>query len=370
MFFPPLELVEDVYPKQPMTGDGLATPWEAVWTANDIELLDPGRFDYQITGVQILPVLVPNPSSSDGSYTDAVLAGINVTNYQSWYFMVPGTNIWDTSIDYAANLTSGVLTVWFTGPSVYAVRVNTLSRPTPGGALEPLDYVFSQFVGDFFGEDGAPDKHGPKRRVEDIGQKDLTIVSSGDPNDNGFNTNTLNTLTKLGKSVDTASTIQQAIDKIKAKSNALGRPISVTLAGHGRPGSIKLGTQRINKAADSNMTPDAFGTALNGFVTSITNFSCNVANEGGGAAYMQNMANGANAPVSAWRVPVTAAANKRFLGFNLRHGYFNLGAKGKKGTEHPGSLVPALPSSAMPVLALLLVMAMAFVHRRATTLSP
>lgn len=335
MFFPPLELVADVYPSQPLSGDGITTPWEAVWTVADIAVVDPGRYDYAITGVQILPVLVPNPSTTEGEYTDSDLAAIDVTNYPSWYFMVAGIDVFDTSIDYAADLTAGVLTASFTGPSLYAVRVNSVSRPSPLAPLEARSHVFSEFVNDFFAEDGAPDPHGPKRKVSDVGQKDLNVVSTNDPNDNGAMVIARATLNKLGKPVATASTIQEAIDKIRAKSDELGRPISVTLFGHGRSGSVKIGTQRINKANDSVMTPADFGAAVRGKVASVTTFGCKTGEGAAGQAYLQNLANGANVQCSAWPVTLTCAGNKRIFGINVRDGYFNIDAKGKKASEDP-----------------------------------
>ena len=46
-----------------------------------------------LVGLQILPLLNPNPSTSDGSYTRAQLAGINLDNYHSYYAFQPNMDI-------------------------------------------------------------------------------------------------------------------------------------------------------------------------------------------------------------------------------------------------------------------------------------
>ena len=51
-----------------------------------------------LVGLQILPLLNPNPSTSDGSYTRAQLAGINLGNYHSYYAFQPNVDYFATSI--------------------------------------------------------------------------------------------------------------------------------------------------------------------------------------------------------------------------------------------------------------------------------
>ena len=62
MFFAPSSLIEDTYPIQDMTGDGITTPWQAVWVASDILAFDPGRVDITFVGIEVLPVSIENPS--------------------------------------------------------------------------------------------------------------------------------------------------------------------------------------------------------------------------------------------------------------------------------------------------------------------
>lgn len=113
MFFAPSSLIPGIYPNQPISGDGDTTPYTSVWTTADILALDPGRTDITIIGVEILPVLVPNPSpfSEEGEYTPADLAAINVANYLTYYAQTPGTDINDPDTDYVADLSNNELTI-------------------------------------------------------------------------------------------------------------------------------------------------------------------------------------------------------------------------------------------------------------------
>ena len=67
-----------------------------------------------------------------------------------------------------------------------------------------------------------------------------------------------------------ASTIALVIKEIKDYYDSHGKEkFEVLIIGHGRSGSIKIGTQRINNAADSNMTPADFQKAVDQYVSSI-----------------------------------------------------------------------------------------------------
>ena len=77
--------------------------------------------------------------------------------------------------------------------------------------------------------------------------------------------------------------------------------------GHGRSGSIKIGTQRINNAADSNMTPADFQKAVDQYVSSIHFGSCSTADGTAGAKFLKDIA--ASGPlVTAYNGPVTYSA--------------------------------------------------------------
>jgi hypothetical protein len=339
MFFPPSSMVTDVYPTQPMTGDGETTPWTAVWTEGDILALDPGRVDVTISGVEILPVLVenPSPSSSEGEYTPADLAAINVANYRDLYLQQPGTDIMDPETDYAADLTTNVLTVEFTAPAVYAVRVETTSRSGPGQPIEQRDYLYSQFVADFFGGEAA----GVQRRAS-LPEKDIYVVSDGDPKDNGFLVNTNSTLTEQGKKVCRATTLKAAIKCMCDESERLGRKVGVVLAGHGNIGLIKVGEQFIGEGLD--MTPAEFQKQIDKCVDQIHFFSCNTAQGANGQKFLKDFANSIGA-ASGWSDTVTAAKSSYFLFIKIRSGYFDVGAgakKEKKAAEGGGGIAEAI----------------------------
>lgn len=329
MFFAPLSLVPAVYPVHPFSGDGIFTPWTATWTASDILARDPGRFDIIITGMHVLPVLVANPApaSEQGEYTGTELSAITVANYMTYYAQKPGIIISDPATDYVGDLTGNVLTLQSAATANYVARVTTLSSASPGGPSEPLDYIYSLYIGDFLGEDGGRNKQQATRKGN-LPEKDLYVVSSGDPNDNGFCSNAEQTLREQGKPVATANTLQQAKDAIDAKSTELGRKITVTLIGHGRPGSIKIGTERINKQGDSNQSGFDFGRKISGDCMNVTFFSCETGAGEVGGTFLQNVANGCGGTAAAWKETVTAAAST-----NTRAGYFDVEAGAKKGSD-------------------------------------
>ncbi|MBI5864360.1 MAG: DUF4347 domain-containing protein, partial [Planctomycetes bacterium] len=185
---------------------------------------------------------------------------------------------------------------------------------------------------DHLGEDGARDKQKTTRKGN-LPEKDLYVVSTGDPNDNGFCANAMQTLTEQGKPVVGADTIDAAKAAIHAKSQELGRKISVTMIGHGRPGSIKIGTERINKDTDSDQSGADFGGKIKNYCSSVTFFSCNTGEGDTGQTFLQNVANGLCGTASAWVETVTAAASWSFLGIRIYDGYFDVESGGKKGTD-------------------------------------
>ena len=147
MFLPPSTVVAGVYPSQPMSGGG-ASPYIAAWTVSDIAAIDPTRVDVGMQGIQVLPVLVPNPSptSIEGEYTPADLASITVENYRAFYVQKPGTDINDPATGYAATMDPGSVTLTINAPGIYIVKIRTESRSAPGQPLEGVDYLFTEFA--------------------------------------------------------------------------------------------------------------------------------------------------------------------------------------------------------------------------------
>jgi hypothetical protein len=341
MFFPPASMVEGVYPIQPTNGDGVSSPWVATWTASDILSIDPGRVDITFTAVEVLPVLVPNPSpsSAEGEYADSDLAAINVTNYASFYLQRPGTDIMDPATDYTADLEPNEVTFTATAPAIYAIRIITQSRPAPAAPLEEVEYVYNEFLADFFGEDGARDRAAVTRKGS-LPATDLYVISDMDPNDNGFLTNSASNLADEGKNTCAAKDLAAAVKCVCDESKRLGRKISVTLIGHGRPGSIKIGTERINNDTDSVNTPPVFQKKIDKCVDKLHLFSCNTADGNAGSQFMKEFAKSITKGAGGWKNTVTAAAKSTFLLIKVRSGYFDIQAKAKeekKGLDFNGA---------------------------------
>lgn len=329
LFFAPDTLPEAVYPSQAMSGDGVNAPWQSVWTAADIAALDPGRYNISIVGADILPVLIGNPSSPDGSYTTSDLAAITLDNYRSWYLQQPGVDISDPATDYVADLTSNVLTVQFNAPAVYAVRVETYSSSTPGGpADEPRNYIYRQFVAAGFLEDGAPDAAGAQREV-DIGDADIYVISDPTPADPVLD-NAAAILTAKGKKVVRAKNLADAEKAICDESTAKGRKVKVNMIGHGRPGSINIGGERITDDADKKTTPAAFQKKVDKCTDGIAFTSCSTAKGDKGSKFLRDFANSVGV-ASGWTVAVTVeAAVKNKDGSVKKAGFFDVEATGKK----------------------------------------
>jgi len=329
LFFEPETLPVAVYPSQTITGDGVNTPWQSVWTSADIAVLDPGRYNIFITGADILPVLVANPSTADGSYTTADLTAINLDNYHAYYMQQPGVDILDPATDYVADLTSSVLTVQFNAPAVYAVRIETFSSPIPGGpANEARNYIYRQFVDADFLEDGAPDAAGAQREL-DIGDADIYVVSDPTPADRALD-NAADILRAKGKTVARAKNLAAAQKAICDAATARGRKVSVNMVGHGRAGSINIGGERITDDADKKSTPATFQKSIDKCASSITFTSCKTADGAKGSKFLRDFANSIGT-ATGWIVTLTVEAPvKNKDGSVKKAGFFDVEATGRK----------------------------------------
>lgn len=236
-----------------------------------------------ITSIQILPLLIGNPASDQGDYDAAALSLINVGNYSTFYAYQP-------NLDYTATvISSNSTTVNFGAPGSYIVRLNgeaefTYAVDVDTGFLEDLGAA---------PPNNARDPAGPGRVNVMTPGTDLILVSTGDPTDNGANgplAKALAVCQGLGNT-DTASSLQDAINKIQAASEAAGNEkITVTLVGHGRAGSIKIDNQRINDQGDSTMTAKAFQEAIDPYVKEIKFYSCNTAEGAAGTTFLNTFA--------------------------------------------------------------------------------
>lgn len=281
--------------------DDYVTTGRTFTTDSDALLLtfSPGSASFlpptsSITGAHILPLLNPNPGSPTGAYSGADLAAIDASNFSSFFFRQP-------QVHYSADLTAGVLTTNFLATGQYFLGVDFLDAGTPGTALYHVQ------VNDFFGGDGTADRAAVSRRI-DGPTTDFSVVSTTPSGDNKYADNAAAEIAaRLGAArVTRAGTLQEACDKIKAASEAAGRKISVSLTGHGRPGSIRLGTERINNQGDGVMTPAQFQACIDDFVSRIEFWSCDTAADDIGTQFLRDFAASIGI-ASGFTVTVTAA---------------------------------------------------------------
>ena len=269
-----------------------------------------------LLGARILPLLKPNPSASrsQGEYTEADLAAINISNYSSFFFRQP-------NVDYFADLTPSTLAISYPTTGQYFVEVSAEKDGVE------FTRIFHDQVDDFFEEDPpkAPKDKASVSRVIASPTADLIIVSDGDPRDNGANRDAFETLTKQKKNVQKANSLDAAIKLISDEFKKNGdKKISIVLIGHGRPGSIKIGKQRINNDPDSDMTPDKFQKLIDHYVKSVEFYSCNTARGKKGAKFLDAFRSSID-QASGFDDPITIAGPSR-----KDDGYFDTGATGRK----------------------------------------
>lgn len=291
LFLAPALVPEDDYAT---TGRTFSTPAESLslsFSPGSHALLPAGG---SIVGAHILPLLNPNPATAMGEYSSADLAAITSGNYASYFFRLPGTH-------YAADLTGGVLTVDFHASGQYFVGVDYVF----GGAASTVLYHVE--VNDFFGGDGAADKAAVSRKI-DGPTTDFNIVSTTPAGDNKYADNAAMEIAgRLGAGrVARAGTLAEACAKIKAASEKAGKKLSVSLVGHGRPGSIRIGTERINNDGDGVMTPKQFQDCIDEFVSKIEFWSCNTAQDAAGTQFLRDFAESIGS-ASGFTVTTTAA---------------------------------------------------------------
>jgi hypothetical protein len=251
-----------------------------------IDLLPGGSFTFStsnvsgatsLLAVHILPILNPYSLTSDGHYTMSALANINALNYSSYYAFQP-------NVDYSATTISGNSSVLTFGASgVYYVQLETSNGTSISNS------VFRVQANDFLAEDpaaGAADATGAERKIT-MPVTDLTIISDGDPKDNGAMANAMKQFPDAVK----AKTIQEVIDAIKKYYDDHGKKkFEVTIIGHGRDGSIKIGKERINDQGDSNMSVAKFQKMVDKYVSSIHFGSCNTASGASGSDFLKALA--------------------------------------------------------------------------------
>lgn len=147
-----------------------------------------------------------------------------------------------------------------------------------------------------------------------------------------------------------ASTVAEAITKIKECQEEKGRPVSVELVGHGAGGVISVGAgtgaSPGAELENSSASTQQFIESLNGLVTGVILKGCCIAqnvDNPGRNHLMEVLADGLNAPVFAWDQTIYWVEGGLF-----RSGYAGIDVHGKESSRTP---IPE-PSSNLGFLAL------------------
>lgn len=278
-----------------------------------------------IVGAHILPLLNPNPATAAGEYSASDLALITSGNYTSYFFRLPGTH-------YAADLTAGSLTVDFHASGQYFLGIDYDVAGTKSTVLYHVE------VNDFFGGDGAADKAAVARTIGGP-TTDFNVVSTTVGTDNKYADNAAGEIAgRLGAArVSRAGTLADACAQIEAASKKAGKKLTVSLVGHGRPGSIRIGTERINSDADGVMTAKQFQKCIDPYVSSIEFWSCNTAQDAAGDKFLQDFADSIG---MASGFTVTTTASQTF--WDTRAGAKGLDAAVNAVVPEPGALLLVL----------------------------
>ncbi len=279
-----------------------------------------------IVGAHILPLLNANPATATGEYSASDLAAITTGNYSSYFFRLPGTH-------YVADLSAGALTVDFFASGQYFLGVDY----DVAGAKSTVLYHVE--VNDFFGGDGAADRAAVSRVIGGP-TTDFNVVSTTPPGDNKYADNAAGEIAgRLGADrVSRAGTLAEACAQIKAASEKAGKKITVSLVGHGRPGSIRIGTERINSDADGVMTAKEFQKCIDPYVSAIEFWSCNTGQDAAGDKFLQDFADSIGL-ASGFTVATTAAQTY----WDTLAGGQRLGASATAVVPEPGALLLVLP---------------------------
>ena len=302
LFLAPSSIVTDDYTAGPTFNTTIGRTFRTNLDALSLNFAPGSLLDLPsgstITGAHILPLLIPNPTTVQGEYSFAALAGINVGNYSTYFFRRPGT---DAGADYWADLEAGKLAINFNATGQYFLSIDYLL----GGVSSSTTYYHVE-VNDFFGGDGAADLAGVARTMNGP-TTDFNVVSTTQKSDNEYAVNAAKELTnRLGADrVARANTLQEACDKIKDASEKAGKKISVSLVGHGYGGSIRIGTERINSDGTGAMTPEMFQKCVDPYVSRIEFWGCSVGLGDAGEQFRKDFKKSIDS-VRVFPVPLTA----------------------------------------------------------------
>lgn len=337
LFLAPSSISEDYYSTH-MLSLGSSTVVSQFYSTADLG-------GASITGVHILPLLNPNPVTSEGEYSSADLGAITAANYSSYFYRQPGSA-------YTADLTSNAVRVDYQASGQYFVRIDALDAQ--GHAFST---VYHDQVDDFFAEDPA---HGVKdkasvSRVIDTPSADLILISK-DPTDNGAMKNAKETYDKAGTKyveVGSVADVKKAIeDAYKANGN---KKISVALIAHGfglPKGGVKVGGDYIT-SIPGYTSPGDFQKMIDPWTNAIQFVSCNTGQD---KSFLQAVADSVG-KATGYETTVTMGV-----------GFFDVGAGAKKAIA---TAVPEADTMVLAFVGLMVVMgAQALRDRRARMVMP
>jgi hypothetical protein len=275
-------------------------------------LLNPGAtYVYQsslfggnsLKSVQVLPLLRPNPAApAEGEYTSAQLAAIDFANSSTYFDRTAG-------VDYFADLVPTNAAVSFNSDGSYFIRL------TDSTDASIFSYVQ---VGDSWIPDGAAPvgPNGPERRI-DTPKADVNIVSKTEstPEKQKAVDDAAAALAADGQTVVRADTVDEAVKGIKDASDAAGRKVTVNLVGHGAPGRVKIGGDRIGDGFTISVAD--FQAKIDPYVSFIRIVACEAAQGDAGSKMLLDLAKSIGS-AAGYTVPVTVTG-----------GHFDLDAKAK-----------------------------------------
>ncbi len=233
MYFDPDDAAPDYYPRIYLPN--LSTDNDQMWLSSGNPVVD----------ADVLPLLKKNIYPPGYVYS------------QSDYLHLP-------NVDYIADITAGDLACTFYAPGLYHVRVTRING---------LSTIYAVFAETGIMEKEKAEKTSKSKKI-DLPQGDLFLAENSDSTVD----DAAEILKKGGREVERVDSRQEVIDKIKAKSQALGRKIHAELVGHGTNGNISTGAGKQNiadKQIDLNSV-EAFQKEIDDYVDHITIQGCNV----------------------------------------------------------------------------------------------
>jgi len=269
LYFDPATITPDYYTRIYLDDLGSANTY--IWDAGGDDVLD----------ADILPVLKP------GEYP------LNYVYSQADFLQLP-------NVDYSADLETGTLQATFLTPGLYHMRVTRGS-----GAI-----IYAVFAESWMKEKaGETDKTDKTKKVDPVPNGDLFLVENSD--DTLDNSATI--WGNNGRTVERVDNRQQVIDKIIAKSKALGRKIHAEIDGHGASGIIGTGsgTPDVPDKQIDMKSVAAFQKSVDKYVNNITFQGCSVGKGKQGQRFLQILADSIG-KAGAWNEPVAVVGTSHF----------------------------------------------------------